>query len=82
MTVGMSADSALGYLEVSSSPGGFVGFVPYEAWDRNWVNRPGTVSDTFTDSWQAGGLFLQRVRGVPPLLCERLARDNGIRLRP
>jgi hypothetical protein len=82
MTVGMSADSALGYLEVSSSPGGFVGFVPYEAWNRAWVNRPGTVSDTFTDNWHGQGLFLQRVVGVPPLLCERLAHDNGIGLTP
>jgi hypothetical protein len=82
MTVGMSVDSALGYLEVSSSPGGFVGFVPYEAWNRNWVNRPGTVSNTFPESWHGRGLFLQRVPGVPPLLCEQIAHDNGIGLTP
>ncbi len=29
--------------EVSSSPGGFVGYVPIQEWDGDWVSRIGTV---------------------------------------
>jgi hypothetical protein len=82
MTVGMSVDSSLGYLEVSSSPGGFVGFVPYEAWNGNWVNNPGTITDKVTDPVASHGLVVQQVAGVPPLLCERIAHDNGVELTP
>lgn len=80
VTIGMSIDSSVGYAAVSSSPGGFVGYVPYEAWNGNWVNRPGTISDTFATRSYRGGVLVRRVDGVPPALCERLAHDNGVRL--
>ena len=43
--VGMRSDPTIGYLEVSSTPGGFVGYVPIQEWYADWVSRIGTVDE-------------------------------------
>ncbi len=83
LRVGMYTDSALGYLEVTSSPGGFVGFLPLQEFNSDWVSRVDPVVDMFgrkrvTDP--ATGTGIAAAEGLPLPLCERIAADNGIDL--
>ena len=81
--VGLRSDSTIGYLEVSSAPGGFVGYVPIQEWYPDWVSRIGTVDEQFTrpTTLEPSGVRVTPEQGLTPNLCEQLARHNGIDLR-
>ena len=81
--VGVRSDPTIGYLEVSSTPGGFVGYVPIQEWYTDWVSRIGTVDELVTvpTTVPDSGLRLTPERGLTPPLCARIARHNAIDLR-
>ena len=79
--VGLRTDSSLGYLELSSTPGGFVGYVPVQEWYADWVSRIGSVDEVYTQPTRLrSGVRVSPETGLAPPLCERLARHNGIDL--
>jgi hypothetical protein len=78
--IGVGPDSSLGYAAVSSSPGGFVGYLPIAEWSRNWVNENGWVQDDVPANVTANGFTVKPEQGLPLPLCERVARDAGIEL--
>ncbi len=77
--IGISVASDLGYAEVTSTPGGFVGFIPFTEWDENWEARPGRIEFSFSsprrEMWQ--GVTLHREAGLPLRLCQRLLHAAG-----
>ena len=77
--VGIAVASDLGYAEVTSTPGGFVGYVPFTEWDENWEARPGSIELAFRSPQRAvkQGLTLHRGEGLPLGLCERLLEGAG-----
>jgi hypothetical protein len=81
--VGVRSDPTIGYLEVSSTPGGFVGYVPIQEWYADWVSRIGTVDELVEASTTVAGteIRLEPEVGLTPPLCTQLARHNGIDLR-
>ena len=82
LRVGLRTDSSLGYMELSSTPGGFVGYVPIQEWGRDWISRIGSVDELASapDRLPGSGIRVDPGRGLTPTVCERLARDNGIDL--
>lgn len=83
LRVGLQTDPTVGYLELSSSPGGFVGYIPIQEWDDDWISRIGTVTDAFTEPTvdPRTGVRVTPDTGLTPALCERLAKNNKIDLR-
>ncbi|MEO6512184.1 MAG: hypothetical protein ABIO16_14395 [Nocardioides sp.] len=79
--IGLRTDSSLGYMELSSTPGGYVGYVPIQEWYADWVSRIGTVDEVYDAPTQlASGLRVSPETGLTPPLCARLASHNGIDL--
>jgi hypothetical protein len=78
--IGLRTLSDLGYVEVTSTPGGFAGFVPIVEWSASWHARPGTVDYDLPVPRTASslGLTVEPLAGVPLPLCVRLARDAGL----
>jgi hypothetical protein len=82
MRVGLRGEPSLGVLELSSAPGGFVGYLPAQEWSDDWLVQ----HRTFTSPWTEAGVdeqTLVSVRpgvGVAPTLCPALAADNDIAL--
>jgi hypothetical protein len=83
LRVGLRTDPTVGYLELSSSPGGFVGYIPIQEWDDDWISRIGTVTDAFTVPTvdPTTGARVTPTAGLTPTLCEQLAENNEIDLR-
>jgi hypothetical protein len=81
--IGMRSDPTIGYLEVSSTPGGFVGYVPIQEWYADWVSRIGSVEEVFDrpTTLPGSGLHIRPSLGLTPPLCTRLASHNGVDLR-
>ncbi|WP_353508711.1 hypothetical protein [Intrasporangium sp.] len=77
--VGISVASDLGYAEVTSTPGGFVGYVPFTEWNENWEARPGTIDFAFRSPYRSvkQGITLHREEGLPLTLCRRLVDEAG-----
>ncbi|WP_157557549.1 hypothetical protein [Intrasporangium oryzae] len=75
--IGVSVRSDLGFAEVTSTPGGFVGYLPFIEWDKDWNARPGRIDVAFsrTTAVPRQGITLTRAAGVPPTLCQRLLAD-------
>ncbi len=81
LQVGLRTDSSLGYMELTSTPGGFVGYVPIQEWYADWVSRIGSVDELFDAPTRLpSGLRVSPETGLSPPLCEQLARHNGIDL--
>jgi hypothetical protein len=76
--VGVGVDSALGYAEVTSSPGGFVGYLPVVEWDRDWISRNAWIEDDVAVATTQGGMTVRPETGLGLPLCRRIARDAGI----
>ncbi len=76
--VGLRTDPTIGYLEVTSTPGGFVGYVPLQEWYADWVSRIGWVEPVYTqDTTRPGSrLRVRPERGLTPQLCARLVDDQ------
>jgi hypothetical protein len=77
--VGVSVASDLGYAEVTSTPGGFVGYVPFTEWDENWEARPGSIELAFRSPHREvkQGVTLHRGEGLPLSLCRRVLDEAG-----
>lgn len=75
--VGIGVATDLGFAEVTSTPGGFVGYVPYIEWDASWDARPGSISPSFygTRTFEKLGVTMSRQQGLPLDLCHRLLAD-------
>jgi hypothetical protein len=80
--VGVRNDTDLGHVEVGSTPGGFVGFLPVLDIDRSWDTRPGTVRSVVRGrtTTEDGHLTARPLHGLDLPLCRRLARAAGLRL--
>lgn len=78
LRVGVGTDTALGYAEVTSTPGGFVGYLPMTEWDSDWVSHNGWVSDDVQTVSTSGGVSVRPRQGLALPLCRRIARDAGI----
>jgi hypothetical protein len=81
--VGLRTVSDLGYVEVTSTPGGFVGYLPVTEFRPTWVSGINTV-DPLVDAPTtdpATGVRIAPGAGLPLPLCEQIARHNGIDLR-
>ena len=64
---------------MTSTPGGFVGYVPFTEWNENWEARPGTIDFAFRSPHRAvkQGITLHREEGLPLTLCPRLLNEAG-----
>jgi hypothetical protein len=82
LRIGMRTDPTIGYLELSSSPGGFVGYIPLQEWGTDWISRIGTVTDLYDEPTvdPRTGIRITPGEGLPLPLCERLAKHNEIAL--
>ncbi|MCW2843711.1 MAG: hypothetical protein JWN22_1627 [Nocardioides sp.] len=71
--IGVRDRPELGYAEISSTPGGPVGYVPTTEYGTDGVSRPIDV-EALTDTGRgaAKGLDLRVEKGLTPPLCERL----------
>ncbi len=80
--VGLRTDSDVGYLEVTSTPGGFVGYLPVQEYRTDWISRINEVH-TLVDAPTVDptGVRLAPAEGLDLPLCEQIARHNGIDLR-
>jgi hypothetical protein len=81
--VGLRTVSDLGYVEVTSTPGGFVGYLPITEFRPTWVSGINPV-DPLVDAPTtdpATGVRIAPGQGLPLPLCEQIARHNGIDLR-
>jgi len=69
--VGIRDLAELGYAEVSSNPGGYVGLVRTFEWGQDWVSSPVEIVATEPDprELEAVGLRLRTDRGLTPSLC-------------
>jgi hypothetical protein len=83
LRIGLRTDSSLGYLEVESTPGGFVGFVPLQEWRRDWNSEINTVDSPIQSvtTVEDMGVTLQPRPGLDPPLCRQVAEHNIIDLR-
>ncbi len=80
--VGVRANTALGYYEISSTPGGFAGTLPATWFDEKSVQHPSTLTSPITEPRvdQPSGVRVAPGRGVDPVLCRRLVEHNAISL--
>ena len=82
LRVGMRTDASVGYMEVSSTPGGFVGYVPIQEWYGDWHSRIGTRRRAGRSGAHPRVRAPRRVRArLAPTTCEQIAAHNGIELR-
>jgi hypothetical protein len=76
--VGVLDRPELGYAEVSSTPGGWVGYLRSSEWDADWIRHPIDLEAHFRNTRHLArhGITLQTGRGLDPPLCEELAADT------
>jgi hypothetical protein len=81
--VGLRTDPTIGYVEVTSTPGGFVGYVPLQEWYTDWVSRIGWVEPVFAEPTTVpdSELRVRPMAGLTPPLCTQLVRHNGVSVR-
>lgn len=77
LRIGVRTDSSVGYAEVSSSPGGFVGYVPVAEYDEDWISRIGSVELAPAPD---NGITVTPQSSPDLPLCERIVADNDIDL--
>lgn len=67
-----------GFAEVSSTPGGFVGFVRSFSWSPDWTRQPIPIEVTLGDEEVLAqrGITLEQERGITPPTCRRLLDDH------
>lgn len=75
--IGVLDRPELGYAEVSSTPGGAVGYLPTSEYDEDWISRPIDIA-TAEDPARAAdkGIHLRVEQGLTPPLCD-LLRDGA-----
>jgi hypothetical protein len=72
--VGVRDQADLGYAEVTSNPGGWVGYIRAFEWDRDWVSHPVDINIAVPNigALDRAGIHLRVERGIDPPLCNRL----------
>ncbi|GCD89467.1 hypothetical protein [Nocardioides sp. LS1] len=71
--VGILDRAELGYAEVSSTPGGQVGYVPSSEYDEDWVTHPIDITPVVdTAAAAARGIGVSVERGLAPPVCTEL----------
>jgi hypothetical protein len=68
----------LGHAEVSSNPGGWVGYIRAFEWDENWVSRLIDIrpADMSAGDQRRLGITVTAVPGIEPPLCRTLAPEE------
>lgn len=79
LRIGVRTDAALGYAEVESSPGGFVGYLPIAEFDRDWINRIRPVEQVQPDRSVHDGIEVTYQPGIGSSFCADLLAGNGHR---
>ena len=82
--VGARNLSELGYAEISSTPGGFSGYLSTSDWSKDWVSEPSHLEATPATGATVGGsgVTVTRAETLPLPLCQRIARASGATLAP
>ncbi len=77
--VGIAARSDIGYADVTTTPGGFVGYVPFIEWNESWEARPGRIEYAFPASLRRArqGVTVYQEKGLPLNLCARLLHESS-----
>ena len=77
--VGILDRPELGYAEVGSTPGGWVGYIRSFEWDDDWIGHSIDLEPSFTNTPDLAGhgITLQADRGLDPPLCEAIAADTN-----
>lgn len=74
--IGLRDLPGLGYAEVTTNPGGFVGYLRSFEWGDDWISRPIDLETTLDADVRAAaadrGVGLAEARGLPPSTCGRL----------
>lgn len=71
--VGIGVDTTTGYARISSTPGGYVGSLPWVEWGTDWQSRPSTFEWSLPDGIpQPNGVTARRSVGIEPAFCTRL----------
>ncbi|WP_110181552.1 hypothetical protein [Nocardioides solisilvae] len=70
------------YAEVSSTPGGWVGYIKAAQWDREAITHAAEIVTHARNDWEArvAGVDLRVEPGVPLRLCRTLAENAGLEL--
>ena len=78
--LGVRDDPDLGYAEVSSTPGGFVGWLRSFDYDESWIGASVDVTPVAprTRKMAAHGISLRLEQGLDPPLCRRLSDAVGL----
>ena len=79
--VGARNLSELGYAEISSTPGGFVGFLPTARLETTTGSRPSFMQATLPQTGRAAGSRACPSRPAPTLplpLCQRIAKAADV----
>jgi hypothetical protein len=77
--VGVADKPALGYAEVTATPGGFVGYLRSFSWDDEWRAERIEIQPDFENNTAlaALGISVREGRGIDPPLCRRLLASQG-----
>jgi hypothetical protein len=71
--IGVLDRPELGFAEISSTPGGTVGYVPTSEYDEDWISHPtDIVTAEDPDRAASKGIELHVVQGLTPPLCDLL----------
>ena len=79
--VGARDLSELGYAEISSTPGGFVGYLGTTDWSTDWVSENSSMvasPDTPASLFRTRGISISTAPTLPLPLCQRVARAAGV----
>ncbi len=80
--VGSRNHSELGVAEVSSTPGGFVDYVPMAGWDEEQRPVLGSMEPMTAQADTDSGLSIEPAPTLPLPLCQRIAAASGATLVP
>lgn len=76
--IGIGDRPELGYAEVTSTPGGFVGYVRSYEWSPDWLGAPVEITATQVNQAHLArrGIDLRTEPGVDLPLCKQIQRDR------
>lgn len=71
--VGIGVDTTTGYARVSTTPGGYVGSVPWVEWGTDWQSRPSSFDWTVPVGHDSRtGITVSAAEGRTPSFCTKL----------
>ena len=69
--------SELGYAEITSNPGGFVGYLATSDWSKDWTAVPSHFGVSAQPDLSEKGVRITTAPTLPLKLCQRIARSTG-----